>query len=31
MAVTNSIGSNTFDILICLGVPWLLKATLMVC
>ena len=26
MAVSNSIGSNTFDILICLGVPWLIRA-----
>ncbi len=26
MAVSNSIGSNTFDILICLGVPWMIKA-----
>jgi len=28
MAVSNSIGSNTFDILVCLGVPWLIKACL---
>ncbi|KAL5275048.1 hypothetical protein ACFFRR_001182 [Megaselia abdita] len=26
MGICNSIGSNTFDILICLGVPWLIKA-----
>ncbi len=26
MAVSNSIGSNTFDILVCLGVPWLIKS-----
>lgn len=26
MAVSNSIGSNTFDILLCLGLPWLIKA-----
>ena len=26
MAVSNSIGSNTFDILVCLGVPWLIRA-----
>merc|ERR1712062_591235 len=26
MAVSNSIGSNTFDILICLGIPWLFRA-----
>ncbi|XP_062603275.1 sodium/potassium/calcium exchanger 3-like [Saccostrea cucullata] len=25
MAVSNAVGSNVFDILICLGVPWLLK------
>ena len=27
MAVSNTIGSNVFDILLCLGVPWLLKTT----
>ncbi|XP_017009286.2 sodium/potassium/calcium exchanger 3 isoform X2 [Drosophila takahashii] len=26
MGICNSIGSNTFDILLCLGVPWLIKA-----
>ena len=26
MAVSNSIGSNTFDILICLGLPWIIRA-----
>ncbi len=26
MAVSNSIGSNTFDILLCLGLPWMIKA-----
>lgn len=26
MAISNSIGSNTFDILICLGLPWLIKS-----
>lgn len=26
MAVSNSIGSNTFDILLCLGLPWLVKS-----
>ena len=26
MAVSNSIGSNTFDILLCLGLPWLIRA-----
>ena len=25
MAVSNAVGSNVFDILICLGVPWLLQ------
>jgi len=25
MAISNSIGSNSFDILICLGLPWLLE------
>ena len=28
MAVSNSIGSNTFDILVCLGVPWLVKSVM---
>lgn len=27
MAVSNTVGSNVFDILLCLGVPWLLKTT----
>jgi Ca2+/Na+ antiporter len=26
MAVSNSIGSNTFDILVALGVPWMIRA-----
>ncbi len=26
MAISNSVGSNAFDILICLGLPWLMKA-----
>jgi len=26
MAVSNSIGSNTFDILVCLGIPWFVAA-----
>ncbi|RMZ93294.1 sodium potassium calcium exchanger 3-like, partial [Brachionus plicatilis] len=26
MAISNSIGSNVFDILICLGLPWLISA-----
>lgn len=26
MAISNSVGSNAFDILICLGLPWLIKA-----
>ena len=25
MAISNAIGSNVFDILVCLGVPWLFK------
>jgi Ca2+/Na+ antiporter len=25
MAVSNAIGSNVFDILVCLGIPWLLR------
>lgn len=25
MGISNSIGSNTFDILLCLGLPWLVK------
>ncbi|KAK3095228.1 hypothetical protein FSP39_011870 [Pinctada imbricata] len=28
MAVSNAVGSNVFDILICLGVPWLLQSTI---
>jgi K+-dependent Na+/Ca+ exchanger-like protein len=27
MAVANSIGSNVFDILLCLGLPWMLQTT----
>ena len=27
MAVSNTIGSNVFDILLCLGLPWLLQTT----
>lgn len=27
MGISNSIGSNTFDILLCLGLPWLIKAS----
>ena len=26
MAVSNNVGSKTFDVLLCLGVPWLIKA-----
>lgn len=26
MGISNSIGSNTFDILLCLGIPWVIKA-----
>lgn len=25
MAVSNSLGSNVFDILLCLGIPWLIE------
>jgi len=28
MAVSNAVGSNVFDILVCLGVPWLLKTAI---
>ncbi|XP_026463670.1 sodium/potassium/calcium exchanger 3-like [Ctenocephalides felis] len=28
MGISSSIGSNTFDILLCLGLPWLIKSTL---
>ncbi|ODM89159.1 Sodium/potassium/calcium exchanger 4, partial [Orchesella cincta] len=28
MSISNSIGSNTFDILICLGLPWLIKGSI---
>lgn len=28
MAISNSIGSNIFDILICLGMPWLIETSL---
>ncbi|CAG7833519.1 unnamed protein product [Allacma fusca] len=28
MALSNSIGSNTFDILMCLGLPWLIRASI---
>lgn len=26
MGISNSIGSNTFDVLLCLGIPWLIKS-----
>ncbi|EFX87145.1 hypothetical protein DAPPUDRAFT_207878 [Daphnia pulex] len=29
MGISNSVGSNTFDILICMGLPWLIKAAAM--
>lgn len=29
MGISNSIGSNVFDVLLCLGLPWLVKATLL--
>ena len=28
MGISNSIGSNTFDILICLGLPWLIRGAM---
>lgn len=28
MSISNSIGSNTFDVLMCLGLPWLIRASL---
>ena len=28
MAISNSIGSNVFDILICLGLPWFLETVI---
>ncbi|KAL4231467.1 hypothetical protein ACF0H5_009044 [Mactra antiquata] len=28
MALSNAVGSNVFDILICLGIPWLIKSLL---
>jgi len=27
MAVSNAVGSNVFDILLCLGLPWFLQTT----
>jgi len=29
MGISNSLGSNTFDILLCLGLPWLIKSSLL--
>lgn len=29
MAVSNSIGSNTFDVLMCLGIPWLIRGIML--
>ncbi|XP_049811728.1 sodium/potassium/calcium exchanger 3-like isoform X1 [Schistocerca nitens] len=29
MGITNAVGSNTFNILLCLGLPWLLKTTVL--
>ncbi|XP_045531328.1 sodium/potassium/calcium exchanger 3-like [Pieris brassicae] len=31
MGISNSIGSNTFDILLCLGLPWLIKSLFYPC
>lgn len=28
MAVSNAVGSNVFDILICLGLPWFIKTAI---
>lgn len=28
MAVSNAIGSNVFDILVCLGLPWFLQTAI---
>lgn len=29
MGFSNSIGSNTFDILVCLGLPWLIESSIL--
>ena len=29
MAVSNAIGSNVFDILVCLGIPWFIQTAIM--
>jgi Ca2+/Na+ antiporter len=29
MGISNSLGSNTFDILLCLGLPWLIKSSML--
>ncbi|CAL8113379.1 unnamed protein product [Orchesella dallaii] len=29
MALSNSIGSNTFDVLVCLGLPWLIQSLML--
>ncbi|CAL8124572.1 unnamed protein product [Orchesella dallaii] len=30
MGISNSLGSNTFDILLCLGLPWLIRTTMLI-
>lgn len=29
MAVSNAVGSNVFDILVCLGIPWFIQTCIM--
>lgn len=30
MAVSNAVGSNVFDIFVCLGLPWFIQTTILV-